>query len=92
MDSIDGTTMDVCNAILPRYADVVYVGSNDDGNRTPVINRGNIDGGLPTSTIACGTHEGVSDIGGERAATPVGAAVAGIGGAEAEALAGGNGI
>ncbi len=37
------TTTDVCDAILPRYADAINVGSNDDGNRTPAIDTGNID-------------------------------------------------
>jgi hypothetical protein len=41
----NGTTTDVCDAIHLRYADIVDVGSNDDGNRAPTIDRGNIDGG-----------------------------------------------
>jgi hypothetical protein len=39
----NGTTMGVCNAILLRYADIVNVGSNDDGDCAPTIDRGNID-------------------------------------------------
>jgi hypothetical protein len=42
-------------------------------------------GGSPTSMMACGAHAGVSDNGGERAATPAVAAVAGRGGTEAPA-------
>jgi hypothetical protein len=37
-------TTDICDAILPRYADAVDVGSNDDGDCTSAINGGNIDG------------------------------------------------
>jgi hypothetical protein len=40
----NGMTMEVCNAILPRYADAINVGSNNDGNCAPAIDGGNIDG------------------------------------------------
>ncbi len=39
----DGTTMDICDAILPPYTDILDVRSNGDGNRAPAFNRGNID-------------------------------------------------
>jgi hypothetical protein len=42
----NGTTTDVCSAILPRYADVIDDRSDDDGNRAPTINGGNIAGGV----------------------------------------------
>jgi hypothetical protein len=42
----NSTTMDVCNAILPWYADIVDVRSNNDGDRTPTFDGGNIDGGV----------------------------------------------
>ena len=90
-DGGDGATTDVRDAILPRYADIIDVGSEDDGNRAPVIDRGNIDGGLPTSTMACAAHEGFSNNGWERVVTPAAATVtAGRGGAEAPA--GGNDV
>jgi hypothetical protein len=41
----DGTTTDVPNAILPCYTDIVDVRSDNDGNRAPAIDGGNIDGG-----------------------------------------------
>ncbi len=72
-------TMDVCNAILPRDADVINVGSNNDGNLAPAINEGNIDKGLPTLTLACGARAGFSNDGGERAATPAAAVAAEVG-------------
>jgi hypothetical protein len=40
----NGTTGDVCNAILPQYADTIDVGSNNGGNHAPAIYGGNIDG------------------------------------------------
>jgi hypothetical protein len=45
-DSSNGTTTDDCNAILLQYADIVDVGSNDNGNCAPTINGGNIDRGV----------------------------------------------
>ncbi len=45
-DSGDGTTTNVCDAVLPWYAEVVDVKSNNDGNCAPTFNRGNIDGGV----------------------------------------------
>jgi hypothetical protein len=38
--------MDVCNAILSWYADIVDVRSNDEGDRIPTFNRGTIDEGV----------------------------------------------
>ncbi len=42
----NGMTTDARDAILLQYADVGNVGSNKDGNCAPVIDRGNIDGGV----------------------------------------------
>ncbi len=39
----NGTTTNVCNAILPQYTDVVDVGSNNDCDCTPAIVGDNID-------------------------------------------------
>ncbi len=89
----DGTTMDVCDAILLQYADIVDVRSSNDGNCTLAFDGGNIDGELPTLTMACGVCVGESNDGGERAATraaAVAAVAAGRGGAEA--LAGGSNV
>jgi hypothetical protein len=36
----NGTTMDVCDAILPQYADIINVGSDDDGECAPAIDGG----------------------------------------------------
>jgi hypothetical protein len=38
--------MDICISILPLYADVINVRSNNDGNRSPAFDGGNIDGGV----------------------------------------------
>jgi hypothetical protein len=51
-------TTDVCNAFLPRYADAVKVGSNNNGNCTPAIDEVILTGGLLTLTMACGAHVG----------------------------------
>ncbi len=42
----DGMTTNVCDAIPTLYADVVNVMSNDDGDRAPTFNEGNIVGGV----------------------------------------------
>ncbi len=84
----NGMTMDVCNAILLWYADVINdVRDDNNDNCAPAFDGGNIDVGLLTSTVVCGTLAGVSNDRGERAATPavVGAAEAGREGGEAPA-------
>jgi hypothetical protein len=40
----NGTTMDIHDAILPWYANIVDVRSDNNGNCAPGIDRGNIDG------------------------------------------------
>jgi hypothetical protein len=79
--------MDIRKAILPRYADIVNVRSHNDGNRAPAFNGGNIDGGVANFDNGAWRPSGVSNNGGERAATPVVviAAAAGRGGMEAPA-------
>jgi hypothetical protein len=42
----DSTATNVCDAILPWYADVINVESKEDGDRVPAIDGGNIDGGV----------------------------------------------
>ncbi len=53
----DGMTMDIHNAILPWYAGVVDVRSNEDGECTPAFNGGNIDRGVADKLIK--NQEGV---------------------------------
>jgi hypothetical protein len=56
-----GTTSDFCDAILLQYADIVNVGSNNDGNCAPAINGGNIERGVANFNIgvqgACGGQQ-----------------------------------
>ncbi len=88
----NGTTMDVCYAILLRYSGVVDVRSNNNGECAPAFNGSNIVGGLPTLTMACGVRTGVSNNSRERAAIPVAAVVAEAGRGGLEAPAGGNNV
>ncbi len=54
----NGTTTNLCNAFLLRYADIINVGSNDNGNCACTINGGNIDEGVANLTMACGACGG----------------------------------
>jgi hypothetical protein len=65
----NGMTTDVQDAILPWYAEVVNVRSNNNANCTPAFDRGNIDGGVADLDNGVGQAYGVSNNGGERAAT-----------------------
>jgi hypothetical protein len=75
----NGTTMDVCDAILLRYTNVVNVESNDDGNRAPAIDGGNIDGGVANFDNGMRRTCGGQQHGGERVATPAVAVAAAVG-------------
>jgi hypothetical protein len=47
----NGMTMDICHTILPWYADIINVRSNDDGNCALAFDGGNIDRGVADKLI-----------------------------------------